>query len=116
MIIDRIENVAAGPAKEQDARGVQMQVLISDKQGAPNFIMRVFEIEPGGHTPHHSHPWEHEVYVLEGAGAVRQRGKDSPIQRGSYALVLPDEQHQFVNLGDTPLKFICVIPITSRRQ
>lgn len=116
MRIDKAQNIAAAPVKEKDAKGVKMRVLMSDKDGAPNFIMRVFEIEPGGHTLYHAHTWEHEVYVLEGHGAVRQAGKDNPIVKDSFALVAPNEEHQFVNLGDSPLKFICVIPVPGRKE
>jgi quercetin dioxygenase-like cupin family protein len=116
MKIDKAQNVPAGPVKEKEAKGVKMRVLVSDKEGAPNFIMRVFEIEPGGHTLYHTHPWEHEVYVLEGKGHVRQKGKDHPVERDSFALVAPDEEHQFVNAGDGPFKFICVIPIVKPRE
>ncbi|MFZ1946151.1 MAG: cupin domain-containing protein [bacterium] len=116
MKIDKAQNVAAGPVKEADAKGVTMRVLMSDKDGAPNFIMRVFEIAPGGHTLYHAHAWEHEVYVLGGRGAVRQHGRDHPIDRDSFALVAPNEEHQFVNLGDEPLRFICVIPAPGRKE
>ena len=111
MRIDKAENVVAGQVSEKGASGVRMRILMSDKDGAPNFIIRVFEIEPGGYTPQHAHGWEHEVYVLEGRGSVRHKGKDNPIEQGSFALVPPGEEHQFVNTGETPLKFICVIPV-----
>ncbi|MFH1219941.1 MAG: cupin domain-containing protein [Candidatus Eisenbacteria bacterium] len=116
MKIDKARNVPAGPVKEKEAVGVKMRVLMSEKDGAPNFIMRIFEIEPGGNTLYHTHPWEHEVYVLEGRGSVRQKGKDHPIEQGSFALVAPDEEHQFVNAGDGPLKFICCIPIVRPKE
>ena len=116
MKIDKTRNVPAGPVKEKEAVGVKMRVLMSEKDGAPNFIMRIFEIEPGGNTLYHTHPWEHEVYVLEGRGSVRQKGKDHPIEQGSFALVAPDEEHQFVNAGDGPLKFICCIPIVRPKE
>ena len=35
-----------------------------------SFAVRLFEIEPGGYSPHHSHSWEHEIFVLEGNGVV----------------------------------------------
>ena len=116
MKIDKARNVPAGPVKEKEAVGVKMRVLMSEKDGAPNFIMRIFEIEPGGNTLYHTHPWEHEVYVLERRGSVRQKGKDHPIEQGTFALVAPDEEHQFVNAGDGPLKFICCIPIVRPKE
>lgn len=116
MKIDKVQNVAEAPVTEKDAKGIKLRILMSDKDGAPNFIMRVFEIQPGGYTPFHTHAWEHEVYVLEGRGAVRQAGKDNPLERDSFALVAPNEEHQFVNLGDRPFKFICVIPVPKPRE
>lgn len=110
MKIDKAKNVKGGPVKETEAKGVTLKVLLSEKEGAPNFVMRVFEIEPGGYTAYHTHAWEHEVYVLEGKGAVRQKGRDNAIENDSFVLVAPNEEHQFVNLGDVPFKFICVIP------
>ena len=110
MKIDKAKNVTAGPVKETEAKGVTMRVLISEKEGAPNFIMRVFEIEPGGYTAYHTHAWEHEVFVLDGKGAVRQKGRDHAIDKDSFVLVAPEEEHQFVNVGNSPFRFICVIP------
>ncbi|MFH1179934.1 MAG: cupin, partial [Candidatus Bathyarchaeota archaeon] len=50
------------------AEKVKIRWLINEKNGALNFAMRRFEVEPGGYTPYHTHDWEHEVYVLEGEG------------------------------------------------
>ena len=47
------------------AEGTSIQVLTAD---GPNFVMREFTIAPGGHTPHHTHPWEHHTYILAGKG------------------------------------------------
>ena len=34
-----------------------------------------------------------------------------PIKHGDVVYVSPRELHQFVNAGDSALRFICVIPI-----
>ena len=47
---------------------LRVRWLITEDIGAINFAMRLFEMEPGGYSPLHSHPWEHEVYVLSGSG------------------------------------------------
>ena len=98
--------------KEQGAQGVRKKVLIGEKEGAPNFIMRMFEVEPGGTTPCHSHPWEHEVYVLSGRGKVFAGGKEIEIAPGDALLIEPDEEHQFKNPYSQPLIFLCLIPKT----
>ncbi len=48
--------------------GVVKRDVINADNGAPNLCIRVFEVEPGSSTPPHSHPWEHEVFVLSGRG------------------------------------------------
>jgi quercetin dioxygenase-like cupin family protein len=83
---------------------------VSESDGAPNFVMRRFEVAPGGYTPRHSHPYEHEVYVLEGEGVVYENDRPHPLRPGAVVLVKPDEVHQFRNTGATPLKFLCLIP------
>jgi len=55
---------------EEGAENVTIRSLITEDWGADNFSMRLFEIRPDGHTPLHEHPWEYEVFVLEGEGVV----------------------------------------------
>ncbi len=90
--------------------GVKREGITAD-DGAPNFCMRVFEVEPGSSTPSHSHPWEHEVFVLSGRGVVVSEKGETQIARGSVVFIAPEEHHCFVNNGDEVLRFICVIPL-----
>ena len=95
----------------EDAPGVLHRVVIGDNDGAPRFIMRVFEVEPGSSTPFHSHWWEHEVFVLTGEGVVRGGEKEETIGEGTVVFVAPNEEHCFTNTGNNALRFICVIPL-----
>ncbi len=110
MIIRKYTDVESEDVKMEEARGVKKRVLISEADGAPNFIMRRFTIEPGGHTPYHTHSWEHEVYVLSGIGQVMLGETTHEISTGTVVLILPDEEHNFVNTGSEPLNFLCTIP------
>lgn len=92
-------------------RGVEKRVLIGPKQGAPRFVMRHFAIAPGGHSPEHAHPWEHEVYVLGGRGRVRYDDSAVDVRPGDFVFVAPMDKHQFQNAGDEPFEFICVVPL-----
>jgi quercetin dioxygenase-like cupin family protein len=92
------------------AEGCKVRWLIGTSDGAPNFSMRQFEVEKGGYTPKHSHPYEHEVYVLEGIGTVLEGDTEHEIKSGDVLFVRPDEVHQFKNAGDMPLRFLCLIP------
>ena len=93
-----------------DAKDVKVRWLISDKDGAKNFAMRIFEIEPGGYTSYHTHDWEHEVFVLEGEGEVKVEEKSYPIKKDSVVFVNPGLKHGFTNTGEQVLKIICLIP------
>ena len=94
------------------AQGASIRWMISQKDGAPNFAMRMIDIAPGGHTPCHSHPGEHEVFVWSGRGELRLAGGESKVVvPGTVAFVPEMTEHQFVNFSDTEkLEFICVIP------
>ncbi len=91
--------------------GVRNREVINADDGAPNYCMRVFEVEPGSSTPSHSHAWEHEVYVLSGKGVVKGEQGEVEIGKDSAVFVPPDEHHYFKNSGNEILRFICVIPL-----
>ncbi len=91
--------------------GVIMRIVAGPDEGAPNFVMRVFEIQPQSSTPCHSHAWEHEVFVLSGSGVVRHAQAETQLSEGDVVLVAPNEQHSFANTGEDLLRFICVIPL-----
>jgi len=75
-----------------------------------NFAVRHFEIEPGGYSPHHSHPWEHEIFVLEGNGTVLGYKKVEAISVGDLISIPAEETHQIKNTGKSILKILCMIP------
>jgi len=112
MRIIRSADVPPQPVQEQGARGASIRWLISRPEGAPNFAMRLFELHPGGSTPLHEHPWEHEVYLLAGSVEVVSGQGTSAASAGDAVLVLPGEQHQFRNAGQEVARFLCMIPLS----
>ncbi len=90
--------------------GVALRTVISAQDGAPHFAMRVFEVEPGGSTPYHSHPHEHEVFILEGQAKVKAADGERALQPNDVVFVAGQEEHCFVNTGPQVLRFICCIP------
>ena len=109
MRVRRYEEVAPEPV-EQGAQHTTVRWLIAEKEGAPNFAMRLFEIGPNGHTPQHTHAWEHEVFVLDGEGAVVSAQRAHPISKGSVVFIPGNELHQFKNTGSEPLRMLCMVP------
>lgn len=89
-----------------------MRMMVGADDGAPSFAMRHFTIEPGGHSPRHSHNYEHEVVITGGTGRVEQAGEFCDISAGDVLFVAPNALHQFVNTGEEPLRFLCLVPVT----
>jgi quercetin dioxygenase-like cupin family protein len=97
-------------AVEEGAQATRIRWLITEADGARNFVMRHFEIAPGGFTPYHDHAWEHEVFVLEGEGLLRTEAGPRPVRAGDVVFVPGNQKHQFRNGGSVPLAFLCLIP------
>ncbi|HZD59806.1 MAG TPA: cupin domain-containing protein [Anaerolineae bacterium] len=100
--------------EEGGAKGVSLRWVLSEREGAENFALRVFNLMPGGNTPRHTHPWEHEIFVLKGSGSVVENGENVPIHQGDVIYIPPEEEHQFNNTGDSELEFICLIPLAKK--
>ena len=110
MKVVHYEQIEAAAVETEGAAGCRIRCLIGPDDRAPSFTMRQFEIAPGGHTPEHAHGHEHEVFVLEGTGVVREGGQEHPLRPGTVVFVPPQQAHQFRNTGTTPLRFLCLIP------
>ncbi len=112
MIIRKLSEVEKTPVEMDGVKGITKQLVLGSDDGVPNFSFRVFTLEPGGHSPHHSHSdVEHLNFVLAGNGAmVDGEGNLNPIKTGEFAFVPPGEVHQFRNTGPEPFVFICAVP------
>lgn len=110
MKVSHYEAVEQKDVEMEGAEGCKVRWLVGKSDGADNFSMRQFEVGVGGFTPRHHHPYEHEVFVLEGQGTVLENDTLHNIKTGDVLYVAPDEVHQFKNTGDTALKFLCLIP------
>ncbi len=112
MIRKHISEVPETKIDRKGFIGVTARFALTKDDGCPRYAMRVMEFEPGGYTSLHAHPEEHEVYFLEGEPAiVGSGGKETRLHVGDFVYVLPDEPHQFKNVGNTRMKLICTIPI-----
>jgi len=110
MKVQPIERHPQNVVEMPGASGARMRMLIGPDDGAANFYMRHFELSRGGHTPLHSHPFEHEVLIWSGSGTVRIGDREHQIRRGHVVFVPPDVEHQFRAAGAESLEFVCLIP------
>jgi quercetin dioxygenase-like cupin family protein len=96
-------------AKEAEGSS-KLKIRWLNTEGSRNFAVRHIEIEPDGYSPYHSHPWEHEIFVLEGNGtAVGEKGVES-ISGGDLISIPGGEIHQIKNTGKSALEILCMIP------
>ena len=112
MKITSLDNVEKMDMNMEGAKNVLKQVPISKNDGAPTFSFRVFTIDVNGHTPFHRHSSEHVNYIIAGHGVlVTENGEEHEVKQGDFALVLPDEKHQYKNKSPSePLIMICAVP------
>ena len=82
MNVKHYEQTEQQPVTMEGSRGCRVRWLVGEKERAPNFAMRQFEVAVNGHTPRHSHPYEHEVFVLEGEGVVLEGDREHPLSQG----------------------------------
>jgi quercetin dioxygenase-like cupin family protein len=110
MLIRNINETTENPVTMDGASGVKMAIMVGRADGAPHFALRSFRVEPGGHSPRHSHDYEHEVYVVEGTGEVLLDGEYRPLKAGDVVYVPADLEHQF-RAGQAGLRFLCMVPV-----
>lgn len=114
MKLTHFNDVILEDVNVDGARDTKIRWLISDKDNATNFALRMFELEPEGHTPYHTHDWEHEVFVLQGTGLLVTADGEKEFQQWDVIFVDPHMYHQFKNIGDTVLRFLCAIPYKTK--
>ena len=113
MKIAKSSDVALNAVEMDGVEGVGIRWLISKDDGAENIAMRMFEVEPGGHTPFHIHPHEHEVFAVAGNGVFVCEGKEHEFGPEHVIFVPGGVEHQFKNTGDSVLRFLCIIPASA---
>ncbi len=90
----------------------QTQVLIGEKDGAPNFFLRRFIMGEGGGMPRHTNTVEHEQYVLTGRARVGIGEKVYEV-KANDVLYIPAGRPHFYEVLEAPFEFLCVVPNTT---
>ncbi len=111
MLIRNIHDTPTKPVDMPGVKDVTMAVMVGRGDGAPNFSLRSFLVSPQGHSPRHSHDYEHEVFIVDGDGTVLLEGAEHPIRSGDVVYVPADQEHQF-KAGVAGLRFLCLVPVS----
>ncbi|MGC8645446.1 MAG: cupin domain-containing protein [Thermoplasmata archaeon] len=89
--------------------GGMIRWLITHRDGAPNFSMRLIDVPSGRSTPDHFHDYEHEMFILEGTGEAEIEGRKYSLGKNFFVYVPSNFRH--VVRAKSDLKLICIVPI-----
>ncbi len=82
--------------------------LLTPEEDNEQCDIKLFEMQPGGYSPLHSHPSEHKIIIIEGKGAVFDGKKEKAIHKDDTIAIASNERHQFKNTSDKVLKFLAI--------
>jgi quercetin dioxygenase-like cupin family protein len=100
---------AYGP-ENSGADSATRQILIGAEENSPNFHVRYFAVQPGGHTSLDQHAHEHGVYILHGHARLHLENSEHELNAGDVVYIQGNEVHQFFASGQEPFGFLCVVP------
>ena len=109
MIIKKLNDV---PIEDiSDYENITKQIVIGQKDGSKEIVVRYFSLSHGARSPYHTHPFPHIVHVVQGTGMVTDRnGKKQSLSPGDHVYVDDNEQHCFENTGKEKFDFYCTVP------
>lgn len=112
MYVINFKEKEENPVDFTGSKNVMMRWLVGKQSGAKTYAMRHFDIGPGGIIPLHSHPEEHEIFVLEGEAKVLGDIEGLVAKKDDVIFVPSNLPHGYDNTeGSKSFRFICVIPL-----
>ena len=110
MAVGHAEDIQGKVFEGNGAQGVLKKTLMGAPEGWQDYVMRLFELAEGGHSPKHAHPWPHIAFIVKGTGSISLDGAEHEIKEGSYAYIPANAEHQFSNGNKSKMQFICIVP------
>lgn len=110
MFVSNVKDIERMVVNAPGAAEVVKQSLIGPAQGWQGWVMRLFTLGSGGHTPRHTHPWPHINYAVSGTGVLYLDGKEYELQPGAVAYIPSGAEHQFINRSGEEFAIICIVP------
>lgn len=77
----------------------------------PRMELRYFELEPGAVSRLEKHEHEHYVVIRRGEGYAIVGDSVTAVDANDVVYVAPWEIHQFVNRGQEPFGFYCIVDV-----
>jgi len=107
MFVTNVERVREYDVNVEGACKVKVKYLLHKGVGAKRLQLRLFTLDVGGYTPLEKHAHEHEVFMLRGKALVRGGEQEVEVKAGNVIFISSYEEHQFRNIGDEPVEFLC---------
>ena len=107
MYVANVERVREYKITKEGANKVKVKYLLHKGVVAKRLQLRLFTIDVGGYTPLEKHAHEHEVFMLRGRALVLGGDKGVVVKPGDVLFIPSSEKHQFKNIGDEPVEFLC---------
>ena len=89
--------------------------ILGTDDGVPTVVSLYHDHAPGESSKHHSHDWEHQVFITRGEGIVWVDDLEYPIKQGDFILVPPNCTHHFKNTGNSTLSRVTFNPKASEK-
>lgn len=112
MRLKKVKDVEHEEVTAYGSIGTSIQWLWGKDDDVPHFALRRFIISQNGKIGIHSHPEEHEIFILEGEGVVfNDSGDEIKIVPHDVLYVPANEPHGYRNTSENDLIFLCIIPL-----
>ena len=90
--------------------------ILGSSDGVPTVVSLYHDHLPGESSKHHSHDWEHQVYITRGNGILWVDGEEYKIKEGDFIIVPANSTHHFHNNGKEILSRITFNPLISEPE
>jgi len=107
VYVTSVEKVREYEVNLEGTCKVRVKYLLHKGVGAKKLQLRLFTLDVGGYTPLEKHAHEHEVFMLKGKALVRGGEQEVEVKAGNVIFISSYEEHQFRNIGDEPVEFLC---------
>lgn len=109
-----VEPAGYRPGEPASQTGVSRHTIVgarkaSSAEPGPAMEVRYFELQPGAASRLEKHEHEHYVIVRDGVGYAIVGDVATEIGPSDVIYVAPMLLHQFVNRGDRPFGFFCMV-------
>ena len=83
--------------------------LLADKDVGCQQVTQFIGYIPPSKAPHHNHPYEEAIYILEGEGTLSAGGDHAPLRAGASIYLAPRVDHCLENSSRGPFRLLGVI-------